>query len=70
MKFKLDAEQEKELGKFLLDLSKLIFGGIILSSILKDGENYKLIVILLSVILIFVLLIFGLILMKKKNKHD
>jgi hypothetical protein len=39
MKIKFDHEQKKEIGKFSIDIAKLIFGGVILAGILKDNNN-------------------------------
>lgn len=36
---------EKEIGKYLLDLSKLIFGGVVLASIIKIEDVSKLTVL-------------------------
>ncbi len=37
---------KENLGKYLLDVSKLIFGGVIISSIMKQEPNITLIIIL------------------------
>jgi uncharacterized membrane protein len=66
MKWKLDNEQKKELGKFLIDVAKLIFGGIILAKILKDSAD-SLVVLFASILVVILLVYFGLFLMKSKK---
>jgi uncharacterized membrane protein len=66
MKWKLDNEQKKELGKFLIDVAKLIFGGIILARILKDSAD-SLVVLFASILVVILLVYFGLFLMKSKK---
>jgi uncharacterized membrane protein len=66
MNWKLDNEQKKELGKFLIDVAKLIFGGIILARILKDSAD-SLVVLFASILVVILLVYFGLFLMKSKK---
>lgn len=56
----------KELGKYLLDVSKLVFGGTVLASILKiENINYLLVIISGFTITIFLAYI-GFIILKGK----
>ena len=57
---------KKELGKYLLDVSKLILGGVVLSSVLQISFN-KLAVILAGVVASATLLILGLLILKDKD---
>jgi len=55
---------KKELGKYCLDLSKLVFGGAILSAIMK--ENLPVFwIILVGGLTVAILAISGLLLIKK-----
>lgn len=57
---------DKELGKYLLDVSKLIFGGTVLASILKiDNVNYVL-VLFLGFIITIIFAYFGFVILKRK----
>jgi len=60
---------KKELGKYFIDISKLIFGGVVLSQIINITEN-KHIVLILGVIAaaLFAIMGFGFINTKKKKK--
>jgi membrane protein DedA with SNARE-associated domain len=57
---------KNELGKYLLDVSKLVLGGVVLSSVLEISAN-KLAVILIGTIAAIILLALGLIILKKKK---
>jgi membrane protein DedA with SNARE-associated domain len=55
-----------ELGKYLIDVSKLLLGGVVLSSVLEMSIN-KLTVIIAGIIAAIGFLIFGLIILKEKK---
>jgi hypothetical protein len=55
-----------ELGKYFLDVSKLVLGGVVLSSVLEISTN-KIAIIAIGISAAVVFLIFGLIILKKKN---
>jgi hypothetical protein len=59
-----DKEFNKEFGKYFLDISKLIFGGVVLASIIKieDISKTEVTIIGLSVTIIFAVI--GLIILK------
>jgi hypothetical protein len=65
-KFELDKEQKKELGKFLIDVAKLIFGGVVLARILKESTS-TLSVMFFGLFIIALLVFSGLILLKEKK---
>ena len=71
---KLNIDQKTTLwsegGKFCLDLAKLIFGGIILASIMKkDIDTGKLLVFGALITMFLAVCGFFLILMSKENKY-
>lgn len=49
----------KELGKFLLDVAKLVIGGVILSTIMSDATD-RWLIYTLSGLSVFVLIVIGL----------
>ena len=58
---------KKELGKYLLDVSKLVFGGVVLSGILRIEDVSKIIVLGSGIITTLLLAIGGFLLLKEKN---
>ncbi|TAF73114.1 MAG: hypothetical protein EAZ53_13735 [Bacteroidetes bacterium] len=63
-----DKETKKEIGKFLVDMSKLVFGGVILASIIKTGEIDQKILVIFSLIVTLTLALGGFILIFNANK--
>lgn len=57
---------KNEFGKYLIDVSKLVLGGVVLSSVLEMSIN-KLTVIVAGIIAAVIFLILGLIILKKKK---
>jgi hypothetical protein len=55
---------KKELGKYFLDVSKLVLGGVVLSSVLNIGGLNKLLLILIGTFTALILLIVGLYILK------
>ena len=56
-------------GKFCLDIAKLVFGGVLLASIMQQNINFdSLFLTGLAVVLIFV--VFGFYLIKKSKKEE
>ena len=58
----------KEIGKYLIDISKLVLGGVVLSSILTMEDTPKAMLLLGGLVATFVLAIFGFSLIKKKEE--
>ena len=58
---------DKEVGKYWLDISKLIFGGVVLATILKIEDINKLMVLGLGIIAAAGFAVFGFIKLKNKN---
>ena len=59
-------EFDKELGKYLLDLSKLIFGGGVLATILKIEDINRLIVLISGLVIAGVTAYIGFGILNKK----
>ena len=57
---------KKELGKYLLDISKLVFGGVILSAVIDISEN-KLMIIAVGFLANVILALAGFLLIKLKK---
>ncbi len=66
----MDKELRKEIGKFFVDIAKLLIGGAVLSSVLKiEGlSNSKVILIGSSIALLLALIGFIIMGIKEKNK--
>ncbi len=58
---------EKEVGKYWLDISKLVFGGVVLATIIKIEDINKLMVLGLGVIAAAGFAVLGFIKLKNKN---
>ena len=58
---------KNELGKYLLDISKLVFGGVILSAVIDISEN-KFIIIGIGFLANIILALAGFLLIRIKNK--
>ncbi|GEM_PF-1684319 len=61
------SEFDKEVGKYFLDVSKLILGGVVLATIIKIEDINKLFVLLLGIIAAIGFALYGF--MKIKNKN-
>lgn len=59
----------KELGKFLLDVAKLIIGGVILATIMNDVTS-RWLIYMIGGVAIFTLITIGLQLIKINNKEE
>ncbi|MDX2189684.1 MAG: DUF6722 family protein [Bacteroidota bacterium] len=64
----IEKETKKEIGKFLIDIAKLIFGGVILASLLKIQIINPLILVLSALFVIFALAVGGFMLVDYSNK--
>ena len=53
-----------EIGKYLLDVSKLVFGGVVLGSIFQIEEMSKFVILALGVVVTLFLAILGFMLIK------
>ena len=60
---------EKELGKFLLDVAKLVIGGVLLAAIMDDVTN-RWGIYFFGVLATFVLIFTGLSLINNKEKSN
>ncbi|MBW8051315.1 MAG: ABC transporter permease [Cytophagales bacterium] len=56
----------KEIGKYLLDVSKLVFGGVVLSTILKIEDFSKLKLFVWGMTATFIIALLGFIFINKK----
>lgn len=57
----------KELGKYLLDVSKLVIGGAVITTAIQlDSDKYLIIVIAFSIAIVFFVLGFIVLIFKKK----
>lgn len=62
-------KMKEELGKYFIDISKLIFGGVVLSQVINITENKYIVLILgLMAAILFAIIGFGFIKPKKKKK--
>lgn len=59
----------QELGKYFLDLSKLVFGGIVLSQILDMTEN-KMLILLFGTGAVIIFAIIGILFFIIKNRKS
>jgi len=57
---------KKELGKYLLDISKIIFASAFLGTILAQKDANKFLIIGASLVFVVTLAIMGLVLLNKK----
>ena len=58
-------KMREEIGKYLLDVSKLVFGGVVLGSIFQIEEMSKFVVLTIGVLVTLFLAIWGFILLRK-----
>ncbi|RGP17574.1 DUF6722 family protein [Parabacteroides gordonii] len=57
----------KELGRYLLDVSKLVIGGAVITTVLQlNSDKYVVIAAAISLAIIFFMLGFGVLIFKKK----
>ena len=57
----------KELGKYFIDISKLVFGGVVLSSILQIEGLSKVVVLVFGFIVTFSLAVLGFLIYRIKK---
>ena len=57
----------KEVGKYFLDISKLIFGGVVIASILKIDDISKILVLIVGTVVTFLFAAVGFVVLKKNN---
>ncbi len=62
------SDMKKELGKYFIDISKLIFGGVVLSQIISISENKNLVLILGIIAAIFFAIIGFIVIKERRNK--
>jgi hypothetical protein len=62
-----EKEFDKEFGKYFLDVSKLILGGVVLATIIRIDNIDKIYVLLLGVFASLGFAVFGFIKLKNKN---
>ena len=63
-----EEEFNKEVGKYIIDLSKLIFGGVVLASIIKIEDISRYLILLVGIIISAVAAYFGFQILKVKAK--
>ena len=56
-----------EIGKYLLDVSKLVLGGVVLSTILSIEDFSKIKILIFGLIVTFILALTGFLFIKKSN---
>lgn len=56
----------KELGKFFIDAAKLVFAGVIITSIMQD-TSVKWLIYMLGCLSVFLLLVIGLSIIEKED---
>lgn len=64
----ISIETKKEIAKLLIDLGKLIFGGVVLATVLKIEDFPKLLVVICGLISTLLLSVAGIILFEKAKK--
>ncbi len=69
MKYKLSSKTEMTIGNYLLDVSKLIFGGVILGTVM-DMTDSKASLLVTGVLSVAVIALSGLFLIDKNNKKE
>ncbi len=57
---------KEELGKYLIDISKLVFGGVVLSQVLNISQN-KVLIIILGLMASTMFALIGFTLLRKRN---
>ena len=58
---------DKEVGKYWLDLSKLIFGGVVLASIIKIEDVSRYLILLVGTLVSGIIAYFGFRILKPKK---
>ena len=59
-------EYDKEFGKYFLDISKLIFGGIVIASIIKIENVSRLSLLMVGIVVTSIFALIGFRLLKRK----
>ena len=65
----MDKELRKEIGKFLVDIAKLLIGGVVLSSVLKIQGLSNLTTILFGAVIATIITVLGFYIMSIKDKN-
>lgn len=65
---KISKETKKEIAKLLIDLWKLIFGGVVLATVLKIEDFPKLLIVVFGLTSTFLLAVAGIIIFEKAKK--
>ena len=60
---------KKEVGKYFIDISKLVFGGVVLSTILKIEDFSKVKIFAAGILATIILAIVGFIIYKQSEKE-
>jgi hypothetical protein len=63
----VDKDLRKEIGKYFIDISKLLFGGIVLATILKIETISKLWLVISGLLVSAIFAIAGFVIMNRKN---
>ena len=64
----MNNELRKEIGKFFVDVAKLLIGGVVLSSVLKIEGMSNTLVIIVGAFVSMIFAILGFAIMNTKNK--
>ena len=59
----------KEIGKFFIDIAKLVFGGVVLGTVLKFEEFSSFSVLIYGIYATITFALIGFLLFKKKNNN-
>ena len=66
----IDKDTSKELGKYFVDISKLVLGGVVLATVLKIENFPKIVVIVTGILASLIFSILGFIIIKISNKKQ
>jgi hypothetical protein len=64
---KLDNELRKEIGKYFIDISKLVLGGVVLASVIKIEDISRIAILLVGILVTLITATIGFIIYKNKE---
>lgn len=62
---KLDAELRKEIGKYFIDISKLVLGGVVLASVIKIEDISRIAILIVGILVTLITATIGFVIYKK-----
>lgn len=65
----MDKELRKEVGKYFVDVSKLLIGGVVLSSVLKIEGLSNVVVIIAGFVVAMILAFIGFLILNLKDQN-